>query len=66
MSPEVEILERYTVNEDGTRLEYEVIVTDPVNLVEPAVWENTWVYRPGVEVRPFECVLRDSVSPVYQ
>ena len=66
MSPEAEILERYTVNEDGTRLEYEVIVTDPVNLVEPAVWENTWVYRPGVEVRPFECVLRDSVSPVYQ
>ena len=66
MSPEAEILERYTVNEDGTRLEYEVIVTDPVNLVEPAVWENTWVYRSGVEVRPFECVLRDSVSPVYQ
>ena len=66
MSAEAEILERYTVNEDGTRLEYEVIVTDPVNLVEPAVWENTWVYRSGVEVRPFECVLRDSVSPVYQ
>ncbi len=66
MSPEAEILERYTLNEDGTRLQYEVIVTDPVNLVEPAIWENTWVYRPGVEVRPFECTLRDTVSPVYR
>ena len=66
MSPEAEILERYTVNEDGTRLNFELMVTDPVNLLQPAVWETSWVYRPGVEVRPFECVLRDSVSPVYQ
>ena len=66
MSPEAEILERYQLNEDGTRLAYEVIVTDPVNLVEPAIWENTWVYRPGTEVRSFECTLRDTVSPVYQ
>ena len=66
MSPEAEILERYTVNEDGTRLNFELMVTDPVNLVQPAVWVTSWVYRPGVEVRPFECVLRNSVSPVYQ
>ena len=66
MSPEAEILERYALNDDGTRLAYEVIVTDPVNLAEPAVWENTWVYRPGTEVRPFECTLRDTVSPVYR
>ena len=56
----------YTVNEDGTRLDYELMVTDPVNLVQPVVWGTSWVYRPGVEVRPFECVLRNSVSPVYQ
>ncbi len=66
MSPDAEILERYTVNEDGTRLDYELMATDPVNLVQPVVWGTSWVYRPGVEVRPFECVLRDSISPVYQ
>ena len=54
------------MSEDETRLEYEVVVTDSENLVEPAIWENTWVYRPGIEVRPFECTLRDTVSPVYR
>ena len=66
MSGNVSMVERYTLSEDETRLDYEVVVTDSENLVEPAVWENTWVHRPGVEVRPFECALRDIVSPVYQ
>jgi len=66
MSEDVSMVERYTLSEDETRLQYEVVVTDPENLVEPAIWENTWVYRPGVEVRPFECTLRDNVSSVYQ
>ncbi len=66
MSESASILERYTLSEDERSLEYEVIVTDPENLVEPAVWENTWVYRPGVEVRAFECTLRDDVISVYR
>jgi len=66
MSESVAMVERYTLSEDETRLQYDVIVTDPENLVEPAIWENTWVYRPGLEVRPFECTLRDTVSPVYR
>ena len=66
MSEDVSMIERYTLSEDETRLQYEVVVTDPENLVEPAIWENTWVFRPGVEVRPFECTLRDNVSSVYQ
>ena len=66
MSENVSMIERFTLSEDETRLEYEIVVTDPENLVEPAIWENTWVYRPGVEVRPFECTLRDTVSPVYR
>ena len=66
MSENVSMVERYTLSEDETRLESEVVVTDSENMVEPAIWENTWVYRPGVEVRPFECTLRDTVSPVYR
>ena len=66
MSENVSMVERYTLSEDETRLESEIVVTDSENMVEPAIWENTWVYRPGVEVRPFECTLRDTVSPVYR
>ena len=66
MSENVTMVERYTLSEDETRLQYEVTVTDPENLLEPAIWENTWVYRPGIEVRPFECTLRDTVISVYR
>mgnify|MGYP004129001811 FL=1 len=66
MGPNAKILERYTLSEDETRLIYEVIVEDSDNLLEPAIWENVWVHRPGVMVMPFECTLRDTVSPVYQ
>jgi hypothetical protein len=66
MSENVSMVERYTLSEDETGLQYEIVVTDPENLVEPAIWENTWVYRPGIEVRPFECTLRDTVISVYQ
>jgi hypothetical protein len=66
ISDSASMVERYTLSEDELALDYEVIVTDPVNLVEPAVWENTWIYRPGVEVRPFECTLRDDVISVYR
>ncbi|MFL2546718.1 MAG: DUF6152 family protein [Candidatus Rariloculaceae bacterium] len=66
MSESASLVERYTLSEDGASLRYEVIVTDPVNLAEPAIWDNTWAYRPGIEVSPFECTLRETVSPVYQ
>ena len=66
MGPNAKILERYTLSEDETRLLYEVIVEDSDNLLEPAIWENVWVHRPGVMVMPFGCTLRDTVSPVYQ
>lgn len=66
MSENVTMVERYTLSEDETDLRYEVVVTDPENLVEPAIWENTWSYRPGIEVRPFECTLRDTAISVYR
>ncbi len=66
MSENASLVERYSLSEDEQSLRYEVIVTDPEYLQEPAIWENTWVYRPGVEVRPFECTLRDEVISVYR
>jgi len=58
MSGDVRMLERYTLNEDNSRLNYEVIVTDPVYLAEPAIWDAVWAWDPGVQMRPFECALR--------
>ncbi len=55
MSDEARIVEQYTVNEDGSRLDYTVAVTDPANLIGPAVWDAYWTYVPGTVIRPFEC-----------
>ena len=54
-SEDVRMVERFSVNEDGTRLAYQITVTDPENLLEPAVWEAAWVWVPGVQILPFEC-----------
>ena len=57
-SENVEIVERFTLSEDETRIDHEIIVMDPQNLVEPAIWDAFWVWKPGVRIRPFECTLR--------
>ena len=61
------------MSEDETRLQYEIVITDPENLVEPAIWEHTWVYKPGDQMLPgiepgerFECVLRDADISIYR
>ncbi|NNC63838.1 MAG: hypothetical protein HKN84_03550 [Gammaproteobacteria bacterium] len=54
-SEAVHIVERYALNADGSRLEYEMTVTDPVTFTEPVVLTKSWGYRPNDEVRPYEC-----------
>jgi hypothetical protein len=73
MSTNASMVERYTMSEDETELQYEIIITDPENLVEPAIWDHTWVYKSGDEMLPgieagerFECEMRDAASSVYQ
>ena len=58
MSSDVRIVERYSLNEDDTRMDYEVIATDPQYLEEPAIWDAVWAWEPGVQIRPFECTVR--------
>lgn len=55
MSADARIFETYVINPDTDLLEYEVTVTDPVYLREPATWVATWKAVPGAIVRPFEC-----------
>lgn len=73
MSENVSMVERYTMSEDETELDYEIVITDPENLVEPAIWDHTWVYKPGDEMLPgfeegerFECEIRDSDISIYR
>ena len=72
-SENVSMLERYTMSEDETELAYEIVITDPEYLVEPAIWDHRWVYEPGDEVLPgfeegerFECEVRDTEDSVYR
>ena len=65
MSDNVTMIERFTLSADETGLDYEVTVTDPANLIEPAVWVNSYVWIPGADVKPFECTQRQTGGSVY-
>jgi hypothetical protein len=47
--------ERFSVSADGSQLNYVAIVTDPATFTESAELTKTWVWRPGEEVRPYNC-----------
>ena len=50
------IVERFTLHEDGSRLDYEINVTDPYAFTEPVVMEKYWLWYPEVVVEPYACV----------
>jgi hypothetical protein len=41
---------------DGSRLDYELIVDDPVNFTEPVKLEKYWLYIPGRVMQPCKCI----------
>jgi hypothetical protein len=47
--------ERFTPVADGSRLTYELTVTDPVNFTEPVTRGKQWLYLPDQALRPYEC-----------
>jgi hypothetical protein len=47
--------ERFTLNADGSRLEYTMLVTDPATFTAPVTLRKAWEWRPGEELRPYEC-----------
>ncbi len=55
-SESVEIVERYSLSADQTRLDFRVTIDDPVNLTEPAVAVSHWVAL-GATLTPFDCQL---------
>ena len=57
LSEAVEILERFTSSEDGSRLDYGMTVTDPATFTEPVSLEKYWLWLPDIEVGRYECTV---------
>ena len=47
--------ERLTLNSDGSRLEYTMTITDPATFTAPVTLRKSWEWRPGEQIRPYEC-----------
>ncbi len=49
------IEERFQMIEDGAFMDYQMVITDAINLTEPVHLSKKWIHVPGVEILPFEC-----------
>ena len=58
-STAVTVLERYTPNDDDSRLDWEVTVTDAATFSEPVVTRGYMAWEPGEEIKAFNCTLLD-------
>jgi len=56
-SADVVVDERFMVNDDGRRLDWEIKVTDPATLAEPWEWGAHWNWVPGEEVGQYQCTV---------
>lgn len=59
-SEDAVIVERFVLSENDTRLDWEATITDPTNLVGPAILRMAWKWTPGEEVKPYECALPET------
>jgi hypothetical protein len=57
-SPASEIVERFAPTADGSRLDYEMTVTDPATFTRPVVLSQHWLWLPSVQLLPYECTSR--------
>lgn len=58
-SEQVEIVERFTLSDDESRLDYHITVTDPETFTAPAELTLHYVWEPGEEIKPYECTLAE-------
>ena len=49
------IEERFSLNDDGSRLNYSMTVTDSATFTEAVTMSRFWTWRPGEEIRPYDC-----------
>ena len=58
-SDRITLVERFTPNEDYSRLDYSITVTDPVYFTEPFELSRYFVWKPEMSVVPYNCLERD-------
>ncbi len=52
------IIERFTLSEDASRLDWEATVIDPETFTEPVSPQKMhWAWVPGAEIKPFNCTV---------
>ncbi|MCZ6756974.1 MAG: DUF6152 family protein [Bacteroidetes bacterium] len=49
-------VERFRVSDDNSRLEYALIAVDDEIFTEPVNLNKHWLWRPGEQVEPYDCV----------
>ena len=54
-SDAAELVERFTVVDEGARLRYEITSTDPATYTEPLTLTKHYLWVPGLAIRPYEC-----------
>ena len=61
-SLQAEIVERFTLGNDNTRLDWELTFIDPVNFTESVTLEGNWTWVPGEQIKPYQCALQASAG----
>ena len=56
LTEEAVMEERFTVAEDGSRLDYSITVTDPTIFTEPHTATTYWLYYADAEVGRYDCL----------
>ncbi len=54
-SSAINLLERFTPNSDGSRLDYRITITDPDTFTEPFELARYWIWRPEIPLGNYAC-----------
>ena len=57
-SDQISLVERFIPNENYSRLDYRITITDPIYYSEPFELTRYFLWRPEMRVHPYECLER--------
>jgi hypothetical protein len=58
-SEEARFIERFTVNNDGSRLDYHIRIIDPTNFTEEFELTRYLIWQPALLVNPYDCLVTE-------
>jgi hypothetical protein len=54
-SPELKLVERFSVTSDQGHLDYTLTATDPKVFTQPVMMKRQWLWVPGEVIKPYHC-----------